>query len=414
MALRKFVVIFGIALALFTTAPVYAHDADRDDSYHVHVSGTVWFDKNQDGIRQPNESVARGATIEVSPHGQSHDVPWLGSVTIKTDNNGNFSYLIRPGYIYYFHFNTVDYNDLGRPSYFACARTFIPPDFTGTELTVHLRAFRRPRGDRTPDLVPLDWPVVDGHFFKRANYGGGHCDVGFAVTNSDGIPFWDTWQELGLENVGYPISHRYMWRGFVTQAFQKAIMQLQPGKGVFFVNIFDELHDAGRDALLHASFQTPRQLEPLNPALPEGMPGELWEKLREEAQSARLALLDANPAIKERYYAAPDPLLLYGLPTSRVEDMGDHYAIRTQRTVLQEWKEDMPWAKSGEVTIANGGDLAKRLGEIWERIPDGGFSNPTHWFFPDPDYRSRPIEIQPRYILPLGSDTRVGHRAGPP
>ena len=37
-----------------------------------------------------------------------------------------------------------------------------------------------------------------------------------------------------------------------------------------------------------------------------------------------------NQAIRERYFASPDPLLHYGLPTSRVEDMGNHYAIRTQ------------------------------------------------------------------------------------
>ena len=76
----------------------------------------------------------------------------------------------------------------------------------------------------------------------------------------------------------------------------------------------------------------------------------------------RLALLDANQAIIERYYAAPEPLLQYGLPTSRVEDYGNVLVIRTQRAVFQQWKEDVPWAKAGEVTIANGGDIAKELG----------------------------------------------------
>lgn len=44
--------------------------------------------------------------------------------------------------------------------------------------------------------------------------------------------------------------------------------------------------------------------------------------------------------------------------------MGNHYAIRLQRAVLQEWKEDVPWASAGEVTIANGGDIAKELGGL--------------------------------------------------
>ncbi len=36
--------------------------------------------------------------------------------------------------------------------------------------------------------------------------------------------------------------------------------------------------------------------------------------------------------------------------------------IRTQRAVFQQWKEDVPWAAAGQVTIANSGDIAKELG----------------------------------------------------
>ena len=50
------------------------------------------------------------------------------------------------------------------------------------------------------------------------------------------------------------------------------------------------------------------------------------------------------------------------LPTSRVEDFGNVLVIRTQRAVFQQWKEDVPWANAGEVTIANGGDITKELG----------------------------------------------------
>jgi hypothetical protein len=59
-----------------------------------------------------------------------------------------------------------------------------------------------------------------------------------------------------------------------------------------------------------------------------------------------------------------DPLTFFGLPTSEVEDMGNHYAIRLQRAVLQEWKENVPWARAGQVTVANGGDIAKELGHF--------------------------------------------------
>ena len=42
--------------------------------------------------------------------------------------------------------------------------------------------------------------------------------------------------------------------------------------------------------------------------------------------------------------------------------MGNHYAVRLQRAVIQEWKVDVPWAKAGEATVANGGDIMKEAG----------------------------------------------------
>ena len=141
----------------------------------------------------------------------------------------------------------------------------------------------------------------------------------------------------------------------VTQAFQKAILQWQPGKGVIFVSVFDELHNAGKDDLLRVRWATPATLE---------FDAVDWEL--EESVRWKLDLLDEKEAIKERYFASPDPLLQYGLPTSRVEDMGNHYAFRTQRAVFQQWKEDVPWAKAGEVTVANGGYIATQVGRRCE------------------------------------------------
>jgi len=42
--------------------------------------------------------------------------------------------------------------------------------------------------------------------------------------------------------------------------------------------------------------------------------------------------------------------------------MGNHFAVRLQRAVIQLWKVDVPWAKAGETTVANGGDVAKEAG----------------------------------------------------
>ncbi len=375
MRLRISALVFAFLFSPVLGIPP-AHASDPNDN-SVTVSGTIWIDENVDGIRQPNEPVAPHVVIGV--YTSSWDVNRYSGFSFPTyaDENGNYTtgegprawrtlevHYLKPGAEPIFYDGSLlvpHYTHIG------CATFFVPQDNAKPKLTLDIR------------IVPAKYmeyqssrPLADGYFFSRPlidgyfvrGGGDGGCDMGFAVTNADGIPFWDTWQEYGLENIGYPISHRYVWRGFVTQAFQKAIMQWQPDKGMFFVNIFDELHDFGWDNRLRVYWATPYQLDATFDA---GALIENWENLSDEVRwklvaERRLALLDANPALKERYYSAPDPLLLYGLPTSRVEDMGDHYAIRTQRTVLQQWKEDVPWAKAGEVTIANGGSLAVGYG----------------------------------------------------
>ena len=184
-------------------------------------------------------------------------------------------------------------------------------------------------------------------FTEAGNYSV--CDDGEANFRAA----FETW---GLQKVGYPVSRRYERAGFVTQAFQKAIMQWRPdGNRVALVNIFDDLHNDGFDQTLLETRQTPKQL-------PDGWDGEGLSF--EQVVAKRQALLDTRPALRDAYFSVGDPLTFYGLPTSEVQDMGNHYAARLQRAVLQEWKEDVPWASAGQVTIANGGDIAKELGGL--------------------------------------------------
>jgi hypothetical protein len=188
-------------------------------------------------------------------------------------------------------------------------------------------------------------------FFTETGGGQG----GYSVCDDPQARFLTAFNTWGLQKIGYPISQRYTRAGFVTQAFQKAIMQWRPdGNTVVLVNIFDDLHDAGFDETLLKVRQTPTQL-------PAGWDGPIPFP---EIVMKRQALLDARPAMRATYFSAGDPLIFFGLPTSEVTDMGNHYAIRLQRAVLQEWKEDVPWAKRGQVTIANGGDIAKELGSL--------------------------------------------------
>ena len=68
------------------------------------------------------------------------------------------------------------------------------------------------------------------------------------------------------------------------------------------------------------------------------------------------------PALRDAYFAVDDPLRWYGLPTSRVITYEHVHTIRLQRAVLQQWLVDLPWASAGEVTVANGGALARGAG----------------------------------------------------
>jgi hypothetical protein len=209
-------------------------------------------------------------------------------------------------------------------------------------------------GHAAPPYQGGDTPIPGGRFFPQTANGQG----GFSVVNDNQARFWTEYQRLGgSQTVGFPISRRFVYDGFVTQAFQKLVLQWRPEVGIAYpINVFDELSEAGHDETLLDTRQTPSPLVGFDQAG--------WTFAQIVAN--RQALLNANPSLRARYFSVSDPLNVFGLPTSRVEDMGNHYAIRTQRAVFQQWKENVPWASAGQVTIANGGSIAQEL--AW--LPD--------------------------------------------
>ncbi len=199
---------------------------------------------------------------------------------------------------------------------------------------------------KTPISWPADFDIANGHFFTQTDP---QADLsGFAVTNDDAIPFWDTWQTLGLSSAGYPLSGRFVWGGLVTQVFQKVALQWDPSNGVTAANLMDELHARGFDAVLLGS-----RLSPL-PVPASSVLG----TTPDDSVQRRIALLKANPPLQASYAAGPNSTLLYGLPASAPQDLIDDVAVRTQRTVLYLWKHDTLGAKAGEITAANSGEIA--------------------------------------------------------
>src|SRR5579859_2997218 len=199
-----------------------------------------------------------------------------------------------------------------------------------------------------------DFPVTNGHFYSQANgQGGGAGQPGFIIED-DNIPFWSTFsRQGGVPTFGYPISSRFQLGGFTDQAMQKSIFQWT-GHGVAYLNVLDLLHDANMDAWLQANYFTP---PPLDTAADTGLS---WSQVVARHQS----FLDGNAAIRAAYFAALDPIALYGLPvtTPTPEANAVVIVVRPQRAVLQQWLTPQPWAAAGQVTIANGGDIAKAAG----------------------------------------------------
>lgn len=206
-------------------------------------------------------------------------------------------------------------------------------------------------GDIISGGVLTSFPIPNGYYFSEA--AGDDPSRGFTITDDGGIPFWDAFRRLeGVDGLGYPSTARFVWNGFVDQATQKAVLQWIPAAGqVELVNVFDVLEQLGRDSWLQSQKQIP-------PAFDNGVDaGKGWPQIVARHQ----AELDWDPSIKARYFADVDPLAHFGLPQSYADE-GDVLVVRCQRAVFQQWKQDMPWAHAGEVTIANGGDIAKEAG----------------------------------------------------
>jgi hypothetical protein len=293
------------------------------ESEQYSVSSVV---TDKDGRYQSPKLTA--GTYELAAYANGYDVEFRGSLDLRTGGTGRFDVKLSPA--------------LGALSGTRIGSGQVTPVETSAS-----RDLAEP-----PPTLPPDHDIAGGHFFTQT--AGRDGISGYAISNEGGIKLWDEFQRLGgVQALGYPVSRRFQSRGFTVQAMQKGILQWRPEVGrAWLTNVFDELSVAGKDDWLFSTRSTPR---PLDPSFDGGKP---WAQVL----TGRLALLDPQPPIDRRYESAGDPLTLFGLPTSRVEDMGNHFAVRLQRAVIQLWKIDVPWAKAGETTVANGGDLAKEAG----------------------------------------------------
>jgi hypothetical protein len=209
--------------------------------------------------------------------------------------------------------------------------------------------------------APLDFAIPAGHFYAQANGASGAGGTGYAIVDANQnfspfgvnfIPFFTAFKNTGgVPIMGFPASRVTVFPDFPIQVCQKLVLQFQPGKGVFFLNTFDLLHERGFDAFLDSVRSIP---PPFDTAPDTG--------LSPAAVVARhQAFLDADPAIKAVYFSVADPVKQFGLPMS-VKDYGNVVVVRAQRAAFQHWKADVGPNKAGTVTIVNGGDIGKEVG----------------------------------------------------
>jgi hypothetical protein len=237
-----------------------------------------------------------------------------------------------------------------------------------------------------------DYPVPNGHFYTQARGTGGESLVGYRISDDGGIPFWSEYRRLGgIRALGYPASRRFIWNGWVAQVVQKGILVWHPERGrAELAHVLDDLSSNGYDDWLREFKSVPA---PFDPHEEEGLS---FEQVRDR----RLAYLDLNEAIKQRFLAERNWMDLYGLPTA-FDETEQAWVLRTQRAVFQQWQMDVPWARKGTVTIAHGGDLAKEAGLIPEAIQAPEI--PTVYRSPSPEKPKRMLIPKLRVDAPIAT-----------
>lgn len=188
-------------------------------------------------------------------------------------------------------------------------------------------------------------PIEGGVFFTE------NGQDGYAVKGS----MYEIFESRGGQGMwGRAISSE--WKdeiGRINQAFEKGIFQVSPDGKIEFANIFDVLHEKGKDDWLENFRQTPSPFDWSSDR------GKTWE----EVVDAHLAILDQYLPLKQFILDNPDWLNMYGLPMS-IKDYGPWISVRMQRANLQLLKENFPYGRAGDVLVANGGTVARESGVI--------------------------------------------------
>ncbi len=104
-----------------------------------------------------------------------------------------------------------------------------------------------------------DYPVPGGWFYSQESRMPDSPPYrGYTVIDDGDAAFWTEFRRFGgVEVLGYPVSRRYHYptdTGFLSQAFQRGILQWQPEQGrAAMANVFEQFTEQGRDDSLEVA-----------------------------------------------------------------------------------------------------------------------------------------------------------------
>jgi hypothetical protein len=216
----RFVLLLTAILALFGQ-PVASTGATptfgQDDSGATSLTGFVYYDLNGNGQWDPGEPRAPNALISWEV-----EEPGAKGLTLTADANGNYSIDLSmtptdPSHPYHVGAQGVNAAGqvLGLPDVVAegSITIFVPPGQTATA-NIGLRM----TGEPHPGCVVCDYfPQTQG-------------EVSFGS-------YFD--HRGGVATFGYPISRLFLFQGFPTQIFQRAVLQQWPDGSIHLLNLLD-------------------------------------------------------------------------------------------------------------------------------------------------------------------------------
>ena len=71
----------------------------------------------------------------------------------------------------------------------------------------------------------------------------------------------------------------------------------------------------------------------------------------------QLSFLESQPRLKAAYWSVDDPIRHFGLPLGPVTETPNGIQLKTNYASFQISKRDTPFAKTGDLTVSNAGDL---------------------------------------------------------